>query len=243
MNDRIVAEVEFGRRISGVAERIWGWESPAGQRRAARRARLLSERAGLAPGVRALEVGCGIGLFTEPFARSGAELTSIDISPDLLQIARRRVGDGVRFVVANAEATGFPAGSFDVIVGSSILHHLHVFPALAEFRRVLVPGGRLVLSEPNMLNPQVFITKNVPLVKRWAGDLPHETAFLRWRLSRTLCDAGFVRVRVEPYEFLHPATPVSLLDRVSKLTDVLETTPLVREIAGSLFVSAEAGDQ
>ncbi|MCX7681740.1 MAG: methyltransferase domain-containing protein, partial [Anaerolineae bacterium] len=84
-------EIEHGRRLAqGDTERIWGWGTPAGQVRARRRAELIAAGARLGPGIYALEIGCGTGLFTEMFARTGATLVAVDISPDLLERAQRR---------------------------------------------------------------------------------------------------------------------------------------------------------
>jgi 2-polyprenyl-3-methyl-5-hydroxy-6-metoxy-1,4-benzoquinol methylase len=84
-------EIVHGRRLAqGDTETVWGWGKPAGQLRAARRAEMIAQGARLGPGLRALEVGCGTGLFTEMFARTGAHLVAVDISADLLNRARAR---------------------------------------------------------------------------------------------------------------------------------------------------------
>jgi SAM-dependent methyltransferase len=125
------------------------------------------------------------------------------------------------------------------VYGSSILHHLELDPALGEIRRVLKPGGRLVFAEPNMLNPQILVQKNVPLIKRWLGDTPHETAFVRWPLVARLKRAGFTGARVLPFDFLHPLTPRPLIGLVSGLGAAAERVPILREIAGSCVIVAE----
>jgi cyclopropane fatty-acyl-phospholipid synthase-like methyltransferase len=71
-------------------EAIWGWGTPAGRLRAERRARLIAEGAGLRSGVRALEIGCGTGMFTEMFVQTGAQIVGVDISEALLEKARAR---------------------------------------------------------------------------------------------------------------------------------------------------------
>jgi 2-polyprenyl-3-methyl-5-hydroxy-6-metoxy-1,4-benzoquinol methylase len=238
--ERLQAEIEYGRRIQTHAERIWGWSSSAGRRRAERRAALLSEHAGLDRAASALEVGCGVGVFTEILAGRARNLTAIDISPDLVGRARRRVASArVRFAVMNAEETTFPDETFDAVVGSSILHHLDVSAALAELWRILRPGGRLAFSEPNMVNPLVFLLKNVGFLKRWYGDLPHETAFVRWSIARMLGAGGFSAVRVVPYDFLVPVTPRALVPLAARAAAWLERLPLLREVAGSLLILAE----
>ena len=189
------------------------------------------------PDMRVLEIGCGTGLFTAELAATGQHITAIDISPELLVQARKRVAAGnVVFAVENAYATSFPDACFDAIVGSSSLHHLDVMKALREFHRLLKPGGRLMFTEPNMLTPQIALQKNIPWLKKRAGDSPDETAFVRFTLHKKLCQAGFSNITISPFDFVHPAIPQSALALSVPLLNSLERCPLIREIAGSLII-------
>jgi SAM-dependent methyltransferase len=238
--DRLAREIAHGRKIAGNAESVWFWESPAGRRRADRRAELFIEHGGLAPGRRALELGCGTGVFLERVARSGASLHGLDLSEDLLEKARARVKELSNVVLdrGNAEATPYPEGHFDAVYGSSILHHLNLDAALAEAHRVLRPGGRVVFAEPNILNPQVLLMFHFGPLKERFGVSPDEMAFSRFRARRALERAGFVDVRVEPFDFLHPGIPAGWVERGLATSRALERIPLVREIAGSMLMRA-----
>ena len=135
-------------------------------------------------------------------------LSPIDVSPELLEIAKANCSaPNVRYEIQNAYALSYPDAVFDSVVGSSVLHHLEIKEALREIYRVLKPGGTIYFTEPNMLNPQIAIQKNVPWVKRKLGDSPDETAFFRWPLRRLLEQTGFRDVRIDPFDFLHPKTP------------------------------------
>jgi SAM-dependent methyltransferase len=217
---------------------VWGWGTPAGRERAARRATLISRGAGLRPGLRVLEIGCGTGVFTEHFARTGAEILAVDISEALVARARTRgLPASVRFLCRAFEECGLD-GPFDAVVGSSVLHHLSVPGSLQKIYDLLAPGGVFSFAEPNMLNPQVFLQKNVPVLKRWAGDSPEETAFLRWRFRRMLRAIGFADVTVLPFDWLHSATPARLIEPIRRVGLALERTPGLREFAGSLYIRA-----
>lgn len=235
---RLEREIAFHRGIAPFAEAIWSWASPSGQARAERRARFFVEKGGLGPGARALELGCGTGIFLERVAGSGARIHGVDLSEDLLAQARRKVGrlPNVLLARGNAELLPFATGSFDVVYGSSVLHHLHLAAALAEAHRVLRPGGRVVFAEPNAVNPQLLLLFHVAPLRRRFGVSPDEMAFSRFRARAALTHAGFRDVSVEPYDFLHPSTPTPLLRAVGRLSRWLERVPGVREIAGSLLI-------
>ncbi|HYL79629.1 MAG TPA: methyltransferase domain-containing protein, partial [Candidatus Acidoferrum sp.] len=119
-------EIEHSRRLAAShTELTWGWETPAGRMRARRRAALIASGAGLGPGMRVLEVGCGTGLFTELFAQTGVAILATDISEELLVKARARglPEDRVQFLRGRFEDQGI-GGPFDAVIGSSVLHHL-----------------------------------------------------------------------------------------------------------------------
>ena len=238
MQERIAKEIQHGRFLAehGAGE-IWNWESPAGKLRWARRVKMLSRH--LRPGMSVLELGCGTGYFTRELARSGADVVAIDVSPELLEIAKANCSaPNVRYEIQNAYELSYPDAVFDSVVGSSVLHHLEIQEAIREIYRVLKPSGTIYFTEPNMLNPQIAIQKNVPWVKRKLGDSPDETAFFRWPLRRLLEQTGYRDVRIDPFDFLHPKTPVPLVDRLDAVGRFFESVPVISEFAGSLYIRA-----
>ncbi len=238
MQERIAKEVQHGRFLAqhGAGE-IWNWESPAGKVRWARRVKMLSSH--LKPGMTVLELGCGTGYFTRELARSGADVVAIDVSPELLKIARANTSaPNVQYQIQNAYALSYSERVFDSVVGSSVLHHLEIKDALRDIYRVLKPGGTIYFTEPNMLNPQIAIQKNIPWIKRKLGDSPDETAFFRWPLRGLLEKTGYRDVRIDPFDFLHPKTPGALMERVNALGRFLENVPVISEFAGSLYIRA-----
>jgi SAM-dependent methyltransferase len=238
MQERIAKEIQHGRFLAEHgAGAIWNWETPAGKLRWARRVKMLSSHVG--SGMSVLELGCGTGYFTRELARSGANVVAIDVSPELLEIAKANwSAANVRYEIQNAYELSYPDAVFDSVVGSSVLHHLEIEEAIREIYRVLKPRGTFYFTEPNMLNPQIAIQKNVPWVKRKLGDSPDETAFFRWRLQRLLEQKGYRDVRIVPFDFLHPKTPVPLVDRLEAVGRFLESVPVISEFAGSLYIRA-----
>ena len=242
-SDRTENELKHGRKLATEgAEEIWGWGTPAGRKRASRRAALIAEGACLCSGMRVLEVGCGTGNFTERFAKYGAELLAVDLSPDLLEIARARnlPEDEVRFAEQRFEECDVD-GPFDAVIGSSVLHHLDLNVAVKRMLKLLKPGGRISFAEPNMLNPQVFMERKFRSM--FPNVSPDETAFVRWRMKRVLSSVGFVDLSVVPLDWLHPAVPEKLIRVTSGIGCVLERIPVVREFAGSLYIRARKPKQ
>ncbi len=238
MSNRLENEIEHGKYLlaHGAGE-VWNWETPAGRIRWARRVEMLTCH--LHPGERVLELGCGTGYFTRALASTGAQITAIDISVDLLAAAQRECpSENVSFEVQNAYDLTAADATFDSVVGSSVLHHLEVDAALQEIHRVLKPGGSVNFTEPNMLNPQIAMQKNLPALKRRLGDSPDETAFFRWSLRRRMAAAGFREIRIQPFDFLHPRISPNWIPRLQALGDRLERTPFLAEIAGSLHIRA-----
>src|SRR5437660_4994176 len=237
-------ELAHWRQWEAKADEVWGWQTPAGQLRAARRAELFRELGRIGSGSKVLEIGCGTGEFTRRVAPLTKELRATDLSPELLRRAEQRVREecstaNVVFELQDAMQLKLPNDCFDTVYGCSILHHVNASQALREVCRVLQPGGWCVFSEPNMLNPQIAVQKNVGFIKRRMGDSPDETAFFRWEIGRLLGQAGFERISVRPFDFLHPLTPRRWLKAVERFGLFLERIPGLRQISGSLILRGQ----
>ena len=154
------------------------------------------------------------------YQATSARIVAIDILEDFLTKARQRTPN-VSFNIADAINLPYSPDTFDVVYGSSILHHLNLDSALKEIYRVLKPKGRLVFAESNMLNPQIFFQKNIPWLKRLMGDSPDETAFVRQTLARRLIESGFSNTRIIPHDFLHPYTPAALISPIKNLGQIV----------------------
>ncbi|MEU1725207.1 class I SAM-dependent methyltransferase [Actinomadura sp. ATCC 39365] len=108
----------------------------------------MLELAGEVTGRRILDAGCGSGPLFAELRDRGAVVTGFDASAGMLEMARRRLGADADLRVADlAGPLPFPDDTFDDVIASLVLHYLKDWgPALAELRRVLRPGGRLLVS-------------------------------------------------------------------------------------------------
>ncbi len=106
-------------------------------------------------GKRVLDVGCGTGPISAWVVNQGAQATGIDLSPNMIRIAQRRGLQGASFRVADiAQPLDFLANNtIDVAVASLAFHYLQDWTApLRELRRVLKPGGLLLISTHHPLS-------------------------------------------------------------------------------------------
>lgn len=99
-------------------------------------------------GQRVLDAGCGPGAHAAELLARGALVTGVDGSAALLELARRRLGPATPLLHADlAEPLPLPDNAFDAVLAALVMHYLQDWgPTLREFRRVLVPGGRFVMS-------------------------------------------------------------------------------------------------
>jgi ubiquinone/menaquinone biosynthesis C-methylase UbiE len=108
------------------------------------------ERAGVEPGMEVLDVACGSGNATIPAARAGARVTGLDVSADLLALARERCADAmveIDWVEGDAQELPFGDAGFDRVLST----FGHMFApdherAAAELRRVCRPGGAIAVA-------------------------------------------------------------------------------------------------
>lgn len=116
----------------------------------------MTEYAGLEPGHHILEIGSGLGKFSEPLLRSGHRLTCLDISEDMLADMKRELAD-LSFETLLCDVGDLPEHTdqrFDRVIGFFVLHHVpDLDAAFAAIAKVLEPGGVVAFCEPRAVNP------------------------------------------------------------------------------------------
>lgn len=239
MNKKAKNEIKHGTYLAeNNTELLWGWDTPAGKKRAQRRANLISNGASLSKGSHALEIGCGTGMFTEIFANSGAKITAADISNELLKKAKKRNLPHNQVTFINKRFEDFSTKNpFDAIIGSSILHHLEIAKSFDIIFNLLKPGGVISFAEPNLLNPQVFLERKFRKLFSYVS--PDEIAFVKWKLKKDLQSAGFINIEIFSFDWLHPSIPKFLIPITLFTGYMIEKIPILKEFSGSLYIKAQ----
>ncbi len=170
-------------------------------------------------GARVLDLGCGVGEYVRAFAREGAEALGLDVAPERLAEARRRMaaspperrhggpepGGVVGFFAGAGETLPVAEGALDSVVLNEVIEHVADDAAtLREVARVLRPGGGCVIFAPNRLYPfethgvylgRRYVFGNIPLVNWLPGALrdrlvPHARAYRHGDWLRLATRAG-----------------------------------------------------
>lgn len=171
----------------------------------------LLDAARVREGTRVLDVATGPGYLAARAAARGATVVGTDIAPEILSLART-LHPGIEFRQGDAHRLGFAEASFDAVVAGFLLPHLgDPAVAVAEFTRVLEPGGRLALSTWD-IPERVAVLGAVVAAVAEAGaqppaDLPPGPPFFRFSddaaLTGLLRGAGLTDVEVLTHAFTH----------------------------------------
>lgn len=176
--------------------------------------------AGVTPTDEVLDAACGTGDLSRAFASAGARrVVGLDFTPEMLAIARTKGPGAIQYIEGDAMNLPFSDGSFDIVsIAFGIRNVSDPARALREFRRVLRPGGRLVVLEFSRPRSRLLAWGNDLYTKRImpltatliSGDksgayryLPRsiDTFLSRESMARAMREAGFARVTERPLTF------------------------------------------
>lgn len=157
------------------------------------------KRTPLAPGIHILDIGCGTGAFPVALNRQQPDtaVIGIDLSERMLHVAASKPDFVGELVCADWHDLPFRDHSFDLVISVSVLHYL-AFPgrALSETRRVLRPGGRLVLTDwCRDFAGCRFMARLLPLLGR-----AHVRTYGAGECRELLQAAGFEGISIENYK-------------------------------------------
>ena len=197
-----MSQLEFDRRDVERLERLYT------TRDVLRRRELVRVALGARAGDRVLDVGCGPGFYVTEMLEvvgRGGSIVGVDGSADMLAVAAKRAEghDNVEFHEADATSLPVPDASFDRAIAVQVLEYVRDVPAaLAELRRALRPGGRVLVWDVDWATVS-WRASDGELMKRvlsaWDKHLTHPS--LPRTLAAHLRSAGFEDVRMDAHAF------------------------------------------
>jgi 2-polyprenyl-3-methyl-5-hydroxy-6-metoxy-1,4-benzoquinol methylase len=187
--------------------------------------------AGIEPGMRVLEVGCGTGRYTLLLAELGVKVEGLDLSPQLLQQLQESNAGRYEIPTHGFDLAASPPEMFerfDAVIGFFVLHHVHELDLCLEVAAKLVkPGGSVAFLEPNPRNPLYYVQITLTPEMSWRG----EKGIFKMR-SRVLLPsmerAGLKDLSCRRFGFFPPF--VTNLRFGPPLEDALEKIPLLEPL-------------
>jgi len=179
-----------------------------------------------------LNLGCHQGDETRRYQSYGPrKIVGIDISDSAIAVARSRHGELAEFHVMDAHRTIFEPGSFDLVIGRSILHHLDFKLAVVEMKRILRPDGAAIFMEPLGDNPAAKLLRALTPQARTKDERALRGSQIAWADQQFGGEfhmyGNLLSVPVAMITSLTPLPPdnqlLSLTDRVDQL---LSNTPI-----------------
>ena len=170
-----------------------------------------------------LEVGCGTGAFSRRLAERAANVLAIDLSPEMIRVARDRSFQfpNLTFEIADVMSRDFPAGHYDCIASIATLHHVPQRAALLKLKGALRPGGVMLILD--LFQPERTLL-----------------SFAGWRdsLAEPLRIARSVSLRLTHNHYLRPPREVRTAWEEHGKTDHYLTMRAVRSLYGEIFPAA-----
>lgn len=210
----------------------------------------LVELAAPQPHWTALDIATGAGHTALAIAPHVTSVTGLDLTPEMLaeadKLRRTRGINNVTFRAGDVHALSFATGSFDLLTSRRAPHHFsNIKQALGEMRRVLRPGGRLVIDDRSV--PEDDFVDQCMNELDWLHDESHVRQYRPSEWQALLTEAGFTIETIEPYTKDRPLTSLTagvsaenvrrIHARLSSLNDEQRRKLNLAEVEGELYTN------
>lgn len=226
--------------------------------------RFILQHLGSLAGKKLLDVGVGLGESSVYFATKGAEVTAVDVSPEMVDLTIRlgqRYGVTIKGVVSGGEDLPVESDTYDVVYSANTLHHVtDQKQFFAQIHRVLKPGGMFYTIDPLVYNPVIAVYRRMATEVRTIDECPVSFRTLRlarrhfvnvqhrefWIASLALFLKYYLLDRVHPNEdrywkriLKEPAGSLWWWYPLRSLDTVLSRIPLIRALAWNIVMFGE----
>ena len=228
-------------KILGIREqyrdRYWLKKDPIFQERLLWRAQSFRHMVHLLPGESILELGCGKGIFTQQLAkvtRGENPITAISFNPNNQEI--KDLPLSVNYLNVCSISDELLNKQFDYIVAMDVLDESNSSWLLQNIYELLKPGGKIIFYESNPWN---LVLKIRRFIARIVGKKDPRKLLSRPKLYELMSELGFVRVFAVHNDFVYAPLTRSLIWLLRNLSILLENTPIVQNLAGSILIHAQ----
>jgi 2-polyprenyl-3-methyl-5-hydroxy-6-metoxy-1,4-benzoquinol methylase len=143
----------------------------------------ILQRMGDLRGKKLLDIGAGLGESSVYFALQGADVTTVDISPQMVETALKlgaQFGVKLQGLVSGGEAPNLPEARYDIIYIANTIHHVQDRASLfSQMHRALKPGGKFFSYDPLAYNPAINVYRRMATEVRTPDEAPLTTADVR----------------------------------------------------------------
>lgn len=232
-------QIAARERISDI---YWSRKDPINELRSWWRAQTVRHTFHVLPEETILELGCGSGTLTRALVRATrgeCPITAASFCFPARYEPWKNLDPQVEMVGLNDFPGDLKGRTFDYIVATNLLDMQNAAEVLKEVQNLLRPGGRLLFFEVNPWNPILQFRRRLSRLLPFLAHGDERRLPDQIQLYELLSELGYIRISALPYDFLYPPIPSALMGIARNLSLILENTPGIRRLAGSILLHAQ----
>jgi len=220
--------------------RYWNYRDHFLDQRTKWRAQMARHMFHLLPGETILDLGCGMGQWTQALSAVNQHTNPIcaaSFDPEChAQLQQQNLPENIEPILIESFPDSLNGRKFDYVVGWHMLPGENCSHFLLEVKKLLKPGGQFLLFQPNPWNPYYILRKTLARLILFFRKTRCHPVFNRIEMMSILSEIGFTEIRILPYDFLFPPIPKFMQWPMQNLSLILENMPYIRNFSGELYL-------